>query len=74
MDLRRRLPDGNDAIGGNLVASRGRMVIATPTQLLGFTMFGQIGEKVEADGQSQTVRPSSDTLEARGLAPMRSGR
>jgi outer membrane protein assembly factor BamB len=74
MDLRRRLPEGKDAIGGNLVASRGRMVIATPTQLLGFTMYGQVGEKAEADGQSQTGRPSSDTLEARGLAPVRSGR
>jgi len=64
MDLRRRLPDGKDAMGGNLVLSGGHVVIATPTELLGFTQFGQIGAKPAGETQSRNGGASSDTLRA----------
>ncbi len=41
MELRKRLPDGQDATGGNLVAGAGHIIIATPTELLGFTPYGR---------------------------------
>jgi outer membrane protein assembly factor BamB len=43
MELRRRLPEGQDASGGNLVAGAGVLVIATPTRLQAFSRFGRTG-------------------------------
>jgi outer membrane protein assembly factor BamB len=51
IELRKRMPDGQDAMGGNLIAGAGHIIIATPTELLGFTPFGRTGgEKTAPKG------------------------
>lgn len=41
IELRRRLADGQDASGGNLIAGAGHLVIATPGELQAFTPYGR---------------------------------
>lgn len=48
IELRKRMPDGQDAMGGNLIAGAGHIIIATPTELLGFTPFGRTGAEKTA--------------------------
>jgi len=45
IELRHRLPDGQDASGGNIIAGAGHIVIATPNGLQGFTPYGSTGAK-----------------------------
>lgn len=71
IDLRRRLRNGQDAMGGNIVTNGEQIVIATPTELLGFSPYGRTGQESAPERQSKIDRASSGTLARRASEGMK---